>query len=151
MARLFAMASSGRTVSGATLDSSVRDALRFGLARFNEAGPFADVDESRRALSTSVAAACEGQRQLTFWGLDAAWRDCAAVEVDVHRESLDDMGFLAHFLSMLRANGFNVPDASYRGIGWTPAENSLRAHFDKLEKNNACAIWWEDVDRLGCR
>lgn len=151
MARLFAMANSGRTVSQAHLDPAVRDALRLALQRFNEAGPFADLDESRRSLSTAVAAACEAQRQQSSWGFDAAWRDCAAVEVDVHRESLDDMGFLAHFLDMLRANGFNVPDASYRGVGWTPAANSLRAHFDKLEKHNACAVWWEEVDRLGCK
>ena len=145
------MARSGRTISGATLDPSVRDALRLGLSRFNEAGPFADVDESRLALSSAVAAACAGQLAVSSFGFDAAWRDCAAVEVDIHREALDDTGFLAHFLNMLRGNGFSVPDASYRGVGWTPSENSLRAHFDKLEKNNACAIWWEEVDRLGCK
>lgn len=149
IARLFALADPN-SPSGARLSSDARARLQAGLAEFNVAGGFADLSEIRRALSNAVGEACSIQRALTSPAFIEPWMQCADVAVEIHRESIDDPGFLAYTLGRLQQEGFAIDPPRWGVVSWFGGGNSLSGHFSNLQAMNRCASWWEQRDLLGC-
>lgn len=148
MARLIALADPN-SQSGNRLLPGVRGSIQAAISAFNQAGPFASLDDTRRSLSNSLSEACNQQRQEGAF-MNAGWPICADVAVDIGREAIDDPGFLRYFLDQLALNGFGVDEARYGPISWLPGSNSLAAHHFNIDRQHACAWWWEQVDRLKC-
>lgn len=149
IARLMALADPGAP-SGSRLSSAARERIQAGLASFNGAGGFADLSQIRRALSDSIGEACSIQRGAAPPGFNEAWTICADVAVDIHRESIDDPGFLAYTLGRLQQEGFTVESPRLGIISWFGGGNSLSGHFSNLQAMSRCASWWEQRDQLGC-
>jgi|GEM_PF-6670886 len=149
IARLMALADPNAP-SGSRLSPTARERIQNGLAAFNGADGFADLSQIRRALSDAVGEACSLQRAVASPQFNEPWTMCADVAVEIHRESIDDPGFLAHTLGRLQQEGFAIDSPRWGVVSWSGGGNSLSGHFSNLQATNRCASWWEQRDLLGC-